>query len=153
MITGYKWDYQFYKWGCKYLKLVKDHNCRETCHGKYVKHGEKNIGIWQNIEFLLVFVWVNEKYDGNPCSFVWISCLAFFFHDVTFSTYAMAWLLLGWRGSVTEKYRGNSHGIVITHSNRKSLVYSYWIGFLGKILTGNHRFSYQIWGFPVKIFP
>ena len=28
-----------------------------------------------------------------------------------------------------------------------------WIGFLGKILTGNHRFSHEIWGFPVNICP
>ena len=27
VITGYEWDYIFYKWGYKYLKLVKDHNC------------------------------------------------------------------------------------------------------------------------------
>jgi len=27
-----------------------------------------------------------------------------------------------------------------------------WIGFSGKIYTGNHRFSYEIWGFPVN-FP
>ena len=27
VITGYKWDYTFYKWGYKYLQLVKGHNC------------------------------------------------------------------------------------------------------------------------------
>ena len=26
-----------------------------------------------------------------------------------------------------------------------------WIGFHGKILTGNHRFSHEIWGFPVNV--
>ena len=26
-----------------------------------------------------------------------------------------------------------------------------WIGLLGKILTGNHRFSHEIWGFPVNL--
>ena len=30
--------------------------------------------------------------------------------------------------------------------------YTQWIGFVGKILTGNHRFSHEIWGFPVN-FP
>ena len=38
---------------------------RETYHGTYLKHGKKNIGIWQNMEFLLVFVIVNEKCHGN----------------------------------------------------------------------------------------
>ena len=28
-----------------------------------------------------------------------------------------------------------------------------WIGFVGKILTGNHGFSYEIWSFPVSMFP
>jgi len=28
-----------------------------------------------------------------------------------------------------------------------------WIGLLGKIETGNHRFSHEIWGVPVKMFP
>ena len=27
VITGYKWDYTCYKWGYKYLQLVKGHNC------------------------------------------------------------------------------------------------------------------------------
>ena len=27
VITGYKWDYTFYKWGYKYLELVKGLNC------------------------------------------------------------------------------------------------------------------------------
>ena len=27
VITGYKWDYTFYKWGYKYLSLVKGLNC------------------------------------------------------------------------------------------------------------------------------
>ena len=27
VITGYKWDYTFYKWGCKYLELINGHNC------------------------------------------------------------------------------------------------------------------------------
>jgi hypothetical protein len=27
---------------------------------------------------------------------------------------------------------------------------SQWIGFAGKILTGNHRFSHEIWVFPVN---
>ena len=26
-ITGYKWDYTFYNWGYKYLKLINGHNC------------------------------------------------------------------------------------------------------------------------------
>ena len=26
-ITGYKWDYTFYKWGYKYLYLINGHNC------------------------------------------------------------------------------------------------------------------------------
>ena len=26
--------------------------------------------------------------------------------------------------------------------------FSQWIGFVGKILTGNHRFSHETWGFP-----
>ena len=28
-----------------------------------------------------------------------------------------------------------------------------WIGFVGKILSGNHRFSHEIWGFRAKNFP
>jgi len=29
---------------------------------------------------------------------------------------------------------------------------THWIGFVGKILTGNHGFYHEIWGFPVN-FP
>ena len=28
VIIGYKWDYARYKWGYKYLKLVKGHNSK-----------------------------------------------------------------------------------------------------------------------------
>jgi hypothetical protein len=27
VMTGYKWDYTFHRWGYKYLYLVKGHNC------------------------------------------------------------------------------------------------------------------------------
>ena len=27
VISGYKWDYTFYKWGYKYLYLINGHNC------------------------------------------------------------------------------------------------------------------------------
>ena len=33
VITGYKWDYTCYKWGYKYLELVKGHNC--MVYGRY----------------------------------------------------------------------------------------------------------------------
>lgn len=91
---------------------------RATYHGTYLKHGKKNIGIWQNIEFLLVFVLVNETYHGNQSSFVWISFLAFFFHDVTCDVCHG----YPWDGGSVPNW-GNTHGIVITHSNRKSLIY------------------------------
>ena len=32
------WDYTFYKWGYKYLYLVKGHNC--TCSQSFLKHDQ-----------------------------------------------------------------------------------------------------------------
>jgi hypothetical protein len=41
----------------------------------------------------------------------------------------------------------------LTFSQEEGRTMYQWIGFVGKILTGNHGFSYEIWGFPVSIFP
>ena len=41
----------------------------------------------------------------------------------------------------------------LTFSQEEGRTMYQWIGFVGKILTGNHGFSYEIWGFPGFNFP
>ena len=82
-MSGFKWDYTFYRWGYKYLYLVKGHNCMKS-HVRCQQTG----AFWLPCAFL--------KFD-----YVWVSsCICWYWHGcfLKWTEHDLHWLDETWTG-------------------------------------------------------